>query len=332
MQSTKVQQALMVKFSLYIVLFTLLINVIGSGFSQGDYPSERIRVIVHASPGGGTDVMTRLVWRYAEERLGVPVYVENHDGAGGQVGFTELATSPATGYHVGAITTMSIVTHELTREVPYTLQDSFLPIAQVVLDPSAVVVRNDSPFQTMEELLDYALENPLSLTWGGTFLWGAHHVHMELLEQATGAEFIYIPFDGAAESRAQLLGGHIDISAGGVSEYIELVEAGEVRILAMGGTERWEMYPEIPTYQDLGYDIVIGSNRGFAVPGGTPQEIVDHLSEVLADVVQDPGFLEEAERLAIRPTLAFMDAETFRNYLFALQDTMRDLLEDVDTN
>lgn len=308
--------------------FLILGLMIGAaGLAHAAYPERPITVLINASPGGGTDIMARILWKHAESRLGVPVVIENRAGAGGQIAYTALAMSQPDGYTLSATNTMSIVTHELTREgVIYKLKEHFTPVAQVVLDPSAVVVRADSPFETFDQLLEHALANPGSLTWGGTFLWGAHHIHLEMLHQATGAEFTYIPFDGAAETRAALLGGHIDVAAGGLSEYTELIDSGEARALAMGSTQRWTEYPDIPTYRDLGYDIVIGSNRGFSVRAGTPQEIVDRLSDVIGEVMEDPAFLADAERIGIKPTLAYMDSATFTAYLHDLQDIIRALL------
>ena len=122
-----------------------------------------------------------------KERLGINFVVENHKGAGGQLGYTTLSQAEPDGYTIGTITTMSIVTHELTREdIPYTLRDSFAPIARIVLAPSGFYVPADSPFETLEDLVEYAKGNPGKLSLASDILWGTHHVQLKLLEKAAG--------------------------------------------------------------------------------------------------------------------------------------------------
>ncbi len=298
---------------------------------EAAYPDRPVKVIVHTPAGGGTDTLARLLFGYAGELAGVTFVVENHAGAGGQIGYTRLATSKPDGYTVGAMTTMSIVTHELTRpDVLYRLKDSFRPLARIVLDPSVLVVRADSPFKTLDDLIRAARGEPRKITWGGTFLWGAHHVHYELFRRATEAELVYIPFDGAADSRAALLGGHIDVGAGGFSEYASLVREGKLRVLVSGAAERWLAFPDVPTYRDLGYEIRVGSDRGFAVPAGTPPERVEFLTRAIQAALDSPGFLAAAEAASITPSLAPLFGTEYAAYLARLQVEVKPLLDSPD--
>jgi tripartite-type tricarboxylate transporter receptor subunit TctC len=309
-----------------VALSMLFLGIVTTSQAE-DYPDKNITVSLHVSPGGGTDTMARTVWKHAERLSGTHFIVENHKGAGGQIGYTKLATAKPDGYTLGAVTTLSIVTHELTRKgVIYSLKDNFTPIGRVVLDPSVVVVRADSPYQTLKELIAAAKEKPGSLNWGGTFLYGAHHVHYIMFKRATGAELQYIPFDGAAEARAALLGGHIDVGSGGVSEYAQLVKEGKVRILVVGGESRYPALPDVPVYADLGYDVQIGSNRGFAVPKGTPDDRTAWLEDLLAKVVKDPEFLAEAKKVGFADTIAYMPGDKFYDYLIKLQNLMKEIL------
>lgn len=311
----------------FLAVFLVTITGTSHRLLAEDYPDKDITVILHVSPGGGTDTMARTVWKHAERLSGTHFVVENHSGAGGQIGFTKLATSEPDGYTLGAITTLSIVTHELTRKgVVYSLKESFRPIGRVILDPSVVVVRADSPFKTLQDLIAAAKEKPGELNWGGTFLYGAHHVHYIMFARATGAQLQYVPFDGAAESRAALLGGHIDVGAGGVSEFAQLMKEGKVRILVVGGEQRYPDLPDVPVYTELGYEVQIGSNRGFAVPSGTPEDRIKWLEDLLGKVVKDPQFLEEAKQVGIADTLAYLPGDKFYTYLKNLQDLMREVL------
>ena len=145
--------------------------------SAGAYPDKPIRVIVHVKPGGGTDTMARLVLKYAGEKLGTTFVVEDHSGAGGQRGYTALSRAKPDGYTIGTITTMSFVNHELTRKnVPYTVRDSFIPIARIVLAPSAVYVRADSPYKTLGDLIKAGKENPGKISWATGLFGGREYV------------------------------------------------------------------------------------------------------------------------------------------------------------
>lgn len=317
-------------------IFVLVMGFIAMSVSTpalAKYPDKNIRVIIHVSPGGGTDTMARLVLRYAGEKLGTKFVIENHKGAGGQIGYTTLSMAKPDGYTIGTITTMSIVTHELTRKnVAYQLSKSFAPIARVVLDPSSSCVLVGSPYKTLGDLVDAAKKNPGKINWGGTMLWGSHHVHMALVEKAAGIKLTYIPFDGAAELNTNILGGHLDVGATGISEFAPLVKQGKLRCLAVGSPKRMSLLPDAPTYKELGYDVEIGSNRGFAAPAGTPQDRIDILSKAIEDALQDPAFIKDARKVGIEPTLSYLNAQDFKTYLLNLQDTMRPMLKDFKKN
>ncbi len=301
-----------------------------SGVSaQAAFPDKPIHVIVHTSPGGGVDTMARLLFKHAGRISGADFVVENFAGAGGQIGYTKTIMSRPDGYTLGTISTMSIVTHELTRKnVPYTFKKNFQPVARVTLDPSVLAVKADSPFKTLDEVIAAAKENPGKLSFAGTFMYSTHHIQHILFQKQTGAEMKYIPFDGGAKAIASLLGGHVDVAASGLGEFAPLIKSGEVRILASAGDSQWKDLPETPLYKNLGYKISLGSNRGIALPAGCSPEIVKWYDELFAKVTADPEFLAEAEKIGIAPTIAHLGAKEFTDYLNDLQATMAESLAD----
>lgn len=295
---------------------------------RADYPERPIHVVVHVPPGGGTDNMARLVLKYAGHRLGQSFIVENYKGAGGQVGYTVLARAAADGYTIGTITTTSIVTHELTRKrVSYSLQDSFIPLARVVMDPSGIFVRADSRFQNVEQLIDAAREKPGWINCAGTSLWGSHHVHLERLKKESGLSFNYVPFDGASDCRNALLGGHIELASGGIGEFSGLIDSGLIRPLIIAAQVRMERFPDVPVYRELGIDLVHGSQRGFAMPTGTPQDLVEKISKAIEETMFNPDFIAEAKKAQLEPVLNFLGPDDFRYSLVALQDQLRQLVK-----
>jgi tripartite-type tricarboxylate transporter receptor subunit TctC len=314
-----------------LVISIFFIGLYGSNLVPqvfGKYPEKNIRVIMHTPPGGGIGAMARLVLRYAREKLDTRFIIENHKGAGGQIGYTMLSMAKPDGYTIGTISTMSFVSHELIRKgVKYTLHDSFIPIARIVQMPSCLSVLVDSPYKSLNDLIKDAKESPGKVSWGGTMKWGTHHVHMAMLEMATNVKMTYVPFDGISETRTYLLGGHLDVAAGGLAVYAPLVEQGKLRILAVGSAERSSLLPDAPTYKELGYDIEISSDRCFAAPAGTPKEYIDILSNAFKEVMEEPAFLEDAKKIGIYNVLEYMNSADLRNYLLNLQNTMREMVK-----
>jgi tripartite-type tricarboxylate transporter receptor subunit TctC len=304
---------------------SILVLCLSQNVQAEAYPEQPVTVVVHTSAGAGMDTVTRFVFQHLERRTGETFVIANFPGASGQVGYTQLALAEPDGHTIGAITTLSIVTHEMTREqLPYKLADSFAPIAQVMAHPSALVVRADSPFQTFEDVLAYAEQNPGELNWGGTFLYGAHHMHYMMVNRATGLEATYVPFNALTEARAALLGGHIDITSGGLTDYANLLAEGEVRVLASGGAARSPRFPDVPTYRELGVDVVIGSSRGFSAPAGIAPERRAWLESEIAATLQDPQFLEEADARDME--FSFMAGEEYHRFLLDLQEKTRALM------
>lgn len=293
------------------------------------FPEKTIHVIIHTSPGGGVDTMARLVFKHASRITGQEFVVENFAGAGGQIGYTKTMASRPDGYTLGALSTMSSVTHELTRKnVPYKFKKNFQPVARVTLDPSVLAVRADSPYKTLDDVIAAAKAKPGKLTWAGTFMYSTHHVHQILFTEETGAKVKYIPFDGGSKAIAALLGGHVDVAASGLGEFAPLVKNGQVRIIASAGDSQWKSLPEMTLYKDAGYNISLGSNRGFMLPAGCPEEVVKWYDDLFAKVTSDKEFLAEAERISIAPTIAHLGADEFTKYLYNLQDTMAKVLAD----
>lgn len=314
-----------------ILLWLLVVVMFLSLFSVGvlaKYPDRTITLFNHTSAGGTTGMMAELVAKHMEKRLGVNVIVRYLPGAGGSIAYTALALSPPDGYTMGTTNTMSFVTNEINTEgLAYTLKDSFTPIAQVVFDPSGIVVPADSPFKTLDDLIKAAKENPGTISWGGTMLGGAHHIHALILEREAGIKLNYIPFDGLSEIKTAILGGHIDVGASGMSGWTELINEGKLRCLAFAGINRIALLPDVPTYTELGYAVQTGSNRGYSVASGTPKEIVDLLTNTIKEVLESPEFLAEAETLGLAHTLDYLSGADYYAYLLKLQVNMREFLK-----
>jgi len=308
----------------YILVLLLAFLVKFPTCIYAQYPDKNIKVIVHVSPGGGVDAMARLLLRYVGDELGISFIIENFKGAGGQLGYTTLYMAEPDGYTIGTITTTSIITHELTRKnVSYNIEDSFIPIARIVSDPSAIFVRTDSPIQTIEMLIEEARKKPDMISCGGSMIWGTSYIHYLMLEQFSDTKLNFIPFDGTAEARSNLLGGHVDVAIGGTTGFLSLIESGKVRALAVASEERLKFLPQVPTFVEKGFNVIIGSDRGLAAPANTPVEFIKLLSETINKVLSDPAFLDNAEKMKFKNVIDYLNSDDFKVYLLQLHDELK---------
>jgi tripartite-type tricarboxylate transporter receptor subunit TctC len=225
-----------------------------------------------------------------ERELGVPVQVVNKPGASTQVALAELAGAPPDGYNIGfmAISTSLITYLDTTRKATYG-RDDFQPVATYTTEPNALVVKADSPFKSLQDVLDAAKARPGEVTVATPSLNGSSHLPMLILEKMTGTKFKYVHFDGGAPVISALLGGHVQVASAAASQFLALSKSGEVRMLGMMDTERSRFYPDTPTLPELGFDLSAPSTYGLIVPAGTPMEVVNTLSEAIKKSMDDPS-------------------------------------------
>lgn len=309
------------------ILITMFIVGLACSSVLAAYPDKPIAVIVAYSAGGGTDLMTRVLFQAVEKKIGVPIIIENHAGASGQIGYHRLSKSKPDGYTLGCSNTGQLVM-ELTQKTEFKTKEDFTPLAQIVWDPYAIYVNSDSPFKTLDDLLEYAKANPgKTISWGGRTKWDAHYLTMAMLTAQTGVEFAYVPFDGVAETIAATLGGHITLSSGGVSEHVQLIKQGQIRALAVASEERDKMLPDVPTFRELGYEIITGATRGFSFPAGVPEEIVTQMVDVLRDVVEnDEEFHDNAKRTGFYDILNFKGGDEYKQFIDDFFDSWKDTI------
>ncbi|WP_366657669.1 tripartite tricarboxylate transporter substrate binding protein [Fodinicurvata sp. EGI_FJ10296] len=307
-----------------VVSATALVAVAGA--AQAEYPERDITMVIAYSAGGGTDVMARTMVPYFEEYLGgnVNVTVDNRPGAGGEIGFTALAEAEPDGYTIGMLNIPAFITPLIQRDPAYTL-DSYQPIGNVVSDPASIVVRADSDFEDLEDFLTYIEENPGALPIGNSAVGGSMHTSLLRFLTAEGMEVTHVPFPGSAPSRTALLGGHVAASVMGLGEAGPYHLEGDLRILATMAADRWEEVPDVPTFRELGYDIVSGSDRGMAAPAGIPDEITEVLVEALRQTVEDPEFREEAREQVL--PLSYMAPDDYKAHMESTLTQMQEVWE-----
>ena len=290
--------------------------------SEAAWPNDQpITMIVAYSPGGATDIAARLAGLYIEKYLGQSVAVVNRPGAGGEIGFTALSESKPDGYTIGFINTPNVLTIPMQRKTRYSLE-SFIPVAQLMDDPDSFLVMKDSPINNLKDLVEYAKANPNKVTYGTSGIGSDDHIATELFCIAAGIKMRHVPFDGASANRTALLGKHVMLGVFNVSEAKEFVSGGQLKILGQMSTERQELFPDTPTFKEQGFDVLMASTRGIAMPAGTPADIVEKFAEACEKAIKDPEFQQKCA--AANLPLRFLNP---KDYLVSLKANQKDFQE-----
>ena len=262
------------------------------------YPTRPINLIVGFPAGGSTDIGARVVAGIAEKMIGQPIVVVNKGGAGGQVGWTELARAKPDGYTLGFLNLPATNTTILDPERQAIFNESsFTPIINQVLDPGVVWVAANSPFKTMKDVIDAAKSKPGTVRAATTGILSDDHLAILMVEEANpGANFRIVHLLGGAAQMKETLGGNIDVSFDNVGGIVPQVRGGQVRALAVMDTERSKFLPDVPTMKELGMPNVISSStRGIAGPKGMDPAVVKKLQEVLAKAMADADHVKRLE-------------------------------------
>jgi tripartite-type tricarboxylate transporter receptor subunit TctC len=253
------------------------------------YPSDQIRLIVPYTAGGPTDIAARALGRYMEGALGQTVVVENLPGASGSAAYLELLSGEPDGYTVSMTALPTAVLNYLANDVGYTRED-FAPVGVITQVPSALVVPADSPYADLEALFAAARSDPALVSVGTPGATNTHAAETRRITQLHGVPLTVVPFNGAQEVLAALLGGNVVAGFVNASQdMLPAIESGQLRVLAVGTEERLP-YIDAPTFVEQGYPDITQSTTTFGViaPAGTPQPVIARLEETMRAASADP--------------------------------------------
>ncbi|UPY37953.1 tripartite tricarboxylate transporter substrate binding protein [Sediminicoccus sp. KRV36] len=267
--------------------------------AQSWRPDRPIEIVVGFTPGGATDVDARLFVRFLEPRIGGTCVVVNRPGAGGEVALAAIARGRADGTLIGTTNMPGLLTIPIERPAQFKLDD-FTPIGNIVGDPSAISVRADSPYQTIEQLFEAARREPEGISFGSPGIGTDDHLLVVLLQQATGLRFNHVAFQGDPPIRTAILGRQL--IASGLNLGYVLTNMDGMRLLALAANERSRFAPDLPTLKEKGIDVTMASERGLVMPVATPAHIVSRFREATDDIAKDPEFIRaiEARSLLVR--------------------------------
>lgn len=288
-----------------------------------DFPDGPITMVVNWPAGGGGDRAGRLLAEYGEKHAGVPIVVNNIAGAGGSTGVRFLGDAEPDGQTVGVIGSSVVAQQYINPMAPAV--STLRPLAFFGPDPGSVQVRADTGIETLEEFVASLKEDPGSIRNGNDSPGGWSYVVAALVEEATGVEMTKVPYQGYAPTVAAVMAGEVQSTTLPVPELIDHYRAGDINILAVSAEERHFMAPDVPTFKELGIDLVAGDWRVIFAPAGTPDDIAAKLEEIFLATLNDPEFQEAAKTAGF--VITPKDAETTAAYIAAFDESYYGVLD-----
>jgi tripartite-type tricarboxylate transporter receptor subunit TctC len=282
----------------------ILCAALGVGLTSAtadDYPSHSIRLVVPFAPGGAVDPVARLIANPLAERLGKPVVIYDHGGAGGSIGMDEVAKAPPDGYTLLLDHSGMTYMPGLYRELPFDPMRDFDGIITAVAGFYVLAVKNDLPVKSVAELIAYAKANPGKLSYGSAGVGSTLHLAGELLKSAASVDIVHVPYKGAAPAATDLAGGQIPMMFGPATAILPLARAGKIRALAVTSAKRSAFAPELPTMAETlpGFDVV--GWYGLAAPARTPKDAVAKLNAEANQVLQSSDLIAHMHELSYEP-------------------------------
>lgn len=273
----------------------LAFGVAGITTAQAQYPERQITMVVPFGAGGSTDIVGRIAAQALSQRLGQPVVVDNRGGAGGTVGTQAAAGMAPDGYSITVSTTSTHVVGPLTNAaVRYNPVDDFQHIGMIAETPYVMVVSPRFNVNSVQEVIDYALNNPGELNFGSAGQGSTTHLAGLMFLQATGTEMEHIPYNSNAEATTAVMGDEVQVLFGSMPAVLAQIKAGSIKALAVGTTERSPELPDVMTMQEAGVEGYRASLwLGLSAPARTPDAMVARLSDALNDALDDPEVVQQ---------------------------------------
>lgn len=288
------------RFSPLMAIAAMALFAAPGAYAQTDYPDKPIRLIVPWAPGGATDVIARMVGQHLGERLGQPVVIENRSGAGGNIGTASFVREKPDGYTL-LMTTSSThgINSHLYASPGFDVDNDFAHVAFVGSIPNVLEVPEKSQFQTAEELLEFARENPGKLNYGSAGVGSSQHLAAAQLIHSAGIDITHIPYKGSGPAVTDLLGSNLDLMLDTGS--LNHVKNGNLRALAVASRERLKELPDVPTFDELGLkDMYAAAWYGVATHADVPREIVNKLNQEINTVLQLPELVSRLEGMGVQ--------------------------------
>lgn len=294
---------------LVLLALVLAVTLTSGTLAVGAYPERPIKLIIPWAAGGDTDAIVRVFAELAKKYLPQPLVATNITGASATRGALEAKKSPPDGYTLYAV-------HDYIHTTYYTgVADvnywDFDPICLATATPAVLAATGKAPWNSMKELLEDAKKRPGEIKVGAT-LGSTSHFFPAMIEKDTGAKWKYVSYEGTAQRMTALLGGHIELGETNLTQH-DKVKAGQMKMLAIATERRSPEIPDVPTFKELGINVVYAVNRGYLVPKGTPEAIQVQLEQTCEKVTKDPAFAESMKKQGT--DIVFLGRKAYADFL-----------------
>jgi len=309
------------RLSKITTLFALAASALLAGPAAAWEPQKPIKIYVGFSPGGGTDIVARTLVAASQEFFPVPLVVVNKPGAGGTIAADYVAKQEGDGYSLlvaGGSESTSVPNH---RDVSYSLDD-FRPILRNIRARIIMVSKAGSGIKTIEDLVEKAKAEPGSLAYASTGAGTLYHSTMLLFTKSADLDMKHVPYKGGAPAMAALLGGHVDITLAAPEEAQAQVAAGEVNLLALTSTERTDLFPEVPTLMELGYDVYLENQKGIVGPASMPDDVYQYLHDTFKKGMDTDVWKKMAGKLKLETS--YLDGPAFKEAMSTMSKNIGD--------
>ena len=284
-----------------VFAFAAALFAIASPASAQDYPQQTIRIIVSFGPGGGADIIGRILADSMQKKLGKPVIVENKPGAGGIIGNDVVAKANPDGYTLGIMTAGQIIAAVTKKDMPYDTNTAFAPISQVATASLMIVTRPDFPANNVTELVAAAKAEPGKIIFASPGFAATQHFAGEMFKQVAGVNLLHVPFKTSPEAINAVLGKHADVMIDTVSAVIGQVQSGQLKALAVTGKDRFPAVPNVPAAIESGvlpgYDVTTW--YGVFAPKGTPPPVIARLNQVINDSMKEDDVIKRLTAVGV---------------------------------
>ena len=282
----------LVVLSLVAVISSFVLSV---DWVWAGYPEKKIRYIVPYAPGGFTDNSSRTLARFLNPYLGNRIFVDNVAGAAGAIGMREAAKAAPDGYTIACYIVTLMIGPLVVKDYP--TWDTLDPVCMVASDTSMIIVKEDSRFKTIKDLMSYAKAHPGEVTFGHSGVGSASHIQNTAFAEATQIKFRWVPYKGANPAVVAAMGGHVDVAGATVSDVLTYVQGKQIRPLVIYKETRSPFFPDVPTARELGYDLVLGMWSGPALPHGVPAEIKKILLDASKKATEEDGYKKAMDQM-----------------------------------
>jgi tripartite-type tricarboxylate transporter receptor subunit TctC len=276
--------------------------VAGVAFAQADYPTRPVRIVVPSSPGGGTDILTRLLAPQLTGRLHQQVVVDNRPGAGSIIGNELVARAAPDGYTLlMGISTLAILP-AMHRKLPYDALRDLAPVTQAISAPNVLVVHPSLPVQSVKELIAFARKRPGDLSYASAGLGTNPHLCMELFLNMAKVRMVHVPYKGLGPAMIDLVAGHVVVATATMLTGLPQIKSGRLRGLGVTGATRSSVLPELPTISEAGVPGYEASQwYGLFAPARTPRDIINRLHAAMTGALQASTIREKMASDGVQP-------------------------------